>query len=87
MLTVTIHPCSTDPDARDLTHSARTDDPNVAVARAVRRHYGPRAWFWQDNGLSFGRYGQIAEPAGLNQHRTLTGRVRIDVADRDGRDL
>lgn len=55
------------------------------VDLAVKKFYGKKAFFWQDNGLKDqGIYGQICEPlpAKLGGGNTcLTGRVRIDIVN------
>lgn len=74
----------------DITARVRAASRSDAEDIAIRKAFGANAWLWQDNGIHASRsenpddqwyaYGQIAKPAGLNQHRTLTGRVRIDIA-------
>lgn len=74
---VTITELSTD---REWTHTARTTDPQTAMARAIARHFGLRASLHRDSSLRHGIYGQIIEPS-RQQHafNCLTGRVRVDV--------
>lgn len=68
---------------REWTHTALTSDHRRAIARAVERHFGAKAYFMQDNGLprsAFGNIGQIWEnvpSSGTSCANALTNRVRI----------
>lgn len=50
---------------------------------AVKKIFGRRAFFWQDNGLrDCGLYGQACEPVSQKWgggNTCLTGRIRIDI--------
>jgi hypothetical protein len=84
MIKVTITECYG--DRRTTTLRARTDDIDVAVERAIRKHapaYGARTRFVRDSGISVGhdalqgtQYGQIGHAAG-NGISLDTGRVAI----------
>lgn len=84
MITVTITECYG--DRRTTTLRARTDDVEVAVERAIRKHapaYGSRTRFVRDSGISVGydalqgtQYGQIGH-ACENGISLDTGRIAI----------
>ena len=80
MLTVSISECHS--GGKSWSHTARTNDKNVAVSRAIRKLFGRKAWFHRDSGLAnLGMYGQVVEPAYKNPgaNNCLTGRVRVTV--------
>lgn len=59
------------------------------IARCIEKHFGKRASFVQDSGLKrseYGRIGQIFEPCGISQWRSLTGRVQVRVWTDEGHD-
>jgi len=53
-----------------------TSDPNIAIERAIKKHFGQTGYFQQNNELttdSHNRYGQIW------QHGSLTTRMHIRI--------
>lgn len=78
MITVTIRECKT--NGRTWTHRARTDDPDIAVDRAIQKHW-PGCFLWADSGLGKS-YGQIMMPLSCGSNTSMTGRIRVDVAER-----
>ncbi|GLR55205.1 hypothetical protein GCM10007923_64270 [Shinella yambaruensis] len=79
MKTVTIRQCYGDHTEWTSTH--RTDDDQVAIERAIKRRFGVRAAFYEDNGLSTEskKYGQIGHPTKWGNASMDTGRVSIRV--------
>lgn len=79
MKTVTITYCYG--DKADLISTHRTDCDEIAIGRAIDKHFGKRATWHQDNGLSnqYARYGQIGHYIGQGCYSMDTGRVRIEV--------
>lgn len=64
----------------NLTSAHRTDDAQEAIRRAVAKHYGAKAKFIENRGLSQNGqlYGQIGLPEG-NGYNLVTGQVRVVV--------
>lgn len=82
MISVRIRECKT--NGREWTHNARTDDHDIAIGRTIKKHWGTRAFFWQDSGLQKG-YGQITKTTTNGINRSVTGRIRItteEIAER-----
>jgi hypothetical protein len=80
MKTVVISECKS--GGRVWKHTARTDSDQVAINRAILKHFGRKAGFHRDQGLSnIGMYGQITKPAPGqgNAWDCVTGRVSIRV--------
>lgn len=79
MITIEIVECYGEYKTTTLT--ARTDDLEVAIERAIKKHTGrSNIYFWRDNGISIGadalagsQYGQLVAPGG----NCITYRVRI----------
>lgn len=81
MKTVTIH--FTYGDNKDLVSRHRTNDDQEATERAIKKHFGSRASFFKDNGIStatttYGQIGHYVELAGC--YSMDTGRVWIEIA-------
>ena len=83
MLYIYIGQCGGD---RKPWYSAhRTNDPDEAIERAIRKHWGAAAGWWGDHGLNHGldssrtRYGQIIKPCSTGGYDCVTPRVRIDI--------
>jgi hypothetical protein len=67
-------------DRNTTTVRVRAHNERDAIARAVTKQYGPRAWFFRDRGLPIGNYGQVMESIPRTSTSTSrTGRIRIDV--------
>ncbi|WP_406850124.1 hypothetical protein [Chromobacterium phragmitis] len=81
MITITITECRTDGRTWSSTH--RTADRDVAVERAIVKHFGANHSLYLDRGLTLypddTRYGQIGHPIGNRTASMDTGRVRIDI--------
>jgi len=80
MKTVTIQYCYG--DHRKLVSTHRTDSDEVAIERAIAKHFGKRAGFYRDNGIStatvqFGQIGHYSKSEGCSVMDT--GRVSISV--------
>lgn len=76
-MTITITTC--DSKRTVLTSTHRTRLLSEAIKRAVHRHWGNRAFFWRDDSLTHGLYGQIMEPLPTGGNTARTNRIRIEV--------
>ncbi|MCY1179237.1 hypothetical protein D9M71_312130 [compost metagenome] len=80
MKTVTIKYCYG--DHQELISIHRTDSDEVAIERAIAKHFGKCAGFHRDNGISTAttQYGQIGHYSNSAGCYTMdTGRVYIRV--------
>lgn len=83
MITITIRECKT--NGRTWTSAHRTTDVDLAVRRAISKHWSAKHGFYGDHGLNQGldrnttRYGQIGHPVSTGGSTMDTGRVRIDI--------
>lgn len=76
-LTVSLTDCTR--EHRKRTRVCRTDDPEIAIDRAMRAWYGSRARWWPDHELP--GYGQVVKPLDGNPgaYTCLTPRCRLEV--------
>lgn len=65
---------------RQWEHTARTANKQLAIRRAITKHFGRNAGFWSDPSLGTGTYGQITEPARSGGRSCVTERVKITIA-------
>lgn len=83
MLTVTIR--ETGASGRSWSSAHRTDDPTVALDRAIRKVWGRGASWFPDHGLCHGplgsstHYGQIMRWVAVSQYSSITGRVSVKI--------
>jgi|GEM_PF-4277222 len=80
--TVTIRECRANGQVWETRHKGT---PEEALARALRKHWGPSAFLQLDSGLNRGGrlgeariYGQVFRSVG-QQGNSATGRVSVDV--------
>ncbi len=60
--------------------SRHIGDDAQALARAIKKHWGPKAFFWRDSSLKFGVYGQICEPSDMTGgNNCVTSKVCIEI--------
>jgi hypothetical protein len=80
MIRVTIRECRD--NGSQWTSQHRSESDEEAFAKALRKHWGTRASFFLNHGLSRqiegGCYGQVMRWLDTSQYSSITGRVRID---------
>lgn len=78
MITVTI---TDTPENINLVSNHRTEDPKIAVDRAIAKHWGKKAWFRYNSALAMQDlgvwYGHVVSSQGV----TLTPHVSIGLAE------
>ena len=85
MKTVKFIDLSSKNDNRSTRIKNNFETTDEMIERAVKKCYGKRCFFFRDNGLSQGYYGQIFEslrPTKNNSqpgNSSVTGRIRIDI--------
>ena len=83
MITVTI---TDTPENISLESRHRTEDPKVAVERAIAKHWGKRAWFRYNSALAMPDlgvwYGHVVSSQGV----TLTPQIRIGIHEKVSED-